>query len=186
MDNERQSLLYRIDSERSEIAFSVKHLMISKVKGHFERFRGEFRLDPRDPEKSKLEGIIEVASIRTQDSARDTYLRTGEFFDPARYPEMSFCSEVIRPEGKELVRIDGILQIKEVRGAVELRVTSGAHILRAGVPSTGEPPASIEMQAQAKIDRRSFGLVWPPAIEAGGVLVGNEVEIDLKIHLVRV
>jgi polyisoprenoid-binding protein YceI len=180
MATELHPLLYRIDSEHSEIAFSVKHLMISKVKGRFERFRGEFCLDPGAPLKSEFEGSIEVASIGTQDAARDVYLRTSEFFDPPKYPEMRFHSTGIHQETEGPIRIIGVLQIKEVSGSVELELTAGANVFEGVLP-----PSSFEMEARGRIDRRSFGLVWPPAIEAGGVLVGNEVGITLRIRWVR-
>ncbi len=181
MSLESQSVEYRIVPERSQVAFSVKHLMIAKVKGRFERFRGIFRLDPEHPSQSQFEGAVEVASITTADASRDEYLRTNEFFDPKRFPEMKFSSTKVDLSARDRIRIVGTLQVKEARGPVELEVEGLGELL----DHPEKLPSGIEIHAWGKIDRREFGLVWPPAIEAGGVLVGNEVEIDLRFHWVR-
>jgi polyisoprenoid-binding protein YceI len=176
MTSTEKLIEYRIVPEQSQVAFSVKHLMISRVKGCFERFGGVFRLIPADPARSEFEGVIEVASITTFDRARDDYLRTHEFFDPKRYPEMRFRSSRIELASAGRAKIQGALQIKDVSRTVELEAGGLEEVFRAG----GSPPKSFEIQARGKIDRREFGLVWPPAIEAGGVLVGNEVEISIR------
>ncbi len=181
MSPEPEFIEYRVVPERSEVAFSVKHLMISKVKGHFERFSGLLRLVPGDWARSEFRGVVEVASITTSDQSRDEYLRTHEFFDPKRYPELQFTSTEVRIDGADGARISGILQIKESRGPVELKVEGLGAIL----VGPEKLPAHFEVHARGKMDRREFGLVWPPAIEAGGVLVGNEVEIDLKFYWVK-
>ena len=181
MSSEPASVEYRVVPERSHVAFSVKHLMISKVKGRFERFSGLLRLIPGDWARSEFSGGVEVASITTADRSPDEYLRTNEFFDPQRFPEMKFTSTEIRPGGKDGIKIFGILRIKDARGPVELEVEG----LGAVLVEIAKLPDHFEIHARGKIDRREFGLVWPPAIEAGGVLVGNEVEIDLKFHCVK-
>jgi polyisoprenoid-binding protein YceI len=172
---EPEFIEYRVVPERSRVAFSVRHLMISKVKGCFERFSGFLRLAPDNVARSEIQGTIEVASITTSDPARDEYLRTHEFFDPKRFPEMKFTSTGIHAGSHDGMRITGLLRIKEVSAPVELEVEG-----------LGTVRDTLEIRARGKLDRREFGLVWPPAIEAGGVLVGNEVEIDLKIHVVKV
>jgi polyisoprenoid-binding protein YceI len=182
MSLESQSVEYRIAPERSQVAFSVKHLMIAKVKGRFERFQGTFRLDSKQPSRSRFDGTVEVGSITTADASRDEYLRTNEFFDPKHFPEMKFSSAQVDLSARDRIRIAGTLQVKEARGPVELEVEGLSEILA----HPEKLPSDFEIHARGKIDRREFGLVWPPAIEAGGVLVGNDVEIDLKFHWVRI
>ena len=181
MSPETAFIDYRVVPERSLVSFSVKHLMISKVKGHFERFSGLLRLNPADWARSEFSGGVEVASITTSDRSRDEYLRTNEFFDPKRFPEMTFKSTEIRLGSRDGIKISGILRIKDAQGPVELEVEG----LGAVLVEAAKLPDHFEIHARGKMDRREFGLVWPPAIEAGGVLVGNEVEIDLKFYWVK-
>lgn len=155
--------------------------MISRVKGRFERFNGMFRLNLSDPSRSECSGTVEVVSISTSDRARDEYLHTNEFFDPKRFPEIHFRSSRVELMPGDRAWIRGTLEIKDVSRPVELE----AEGLREIFGGSGRIPEHFEVHARGKIDRREFGLVWPPAIEAGGVLVGNEVEISLKFHLVK-
>jgi len=164
-----------IDPTHSEVTFSVRHLMISKVKGSFNTFEGKI-VTNGTPEETKVEGKIDTASVDTNDKNRDGHLASPEFFDVEQFPEMSFVSTKVETKGKEDYVLVGELTIKGVTKEVKLDVEFGG----IAVDPYGQTKAAAS--AKTKISRSDFGLTWNVALESGGVLVGDDITINLDIQ----
>ncbi|AZZ51255.1 MULTISPECIES: YceI family protein [Rathayibacter] len=163
-----------IDPTHSEVGFSVRHLMISKVKGKFERFTATFTTG-ENPLDSKVEATAEVASINTNEPNRDGHLRTGDFFEAEKYPSIHFVSTAVRANGDDFL-VDGELTIKDVTKPVTFEVEFGGF----GSDPYGNYKAGLT--AKATIDRTDFGLTYNAALETGGVLIGEKVTITLDLQ----
>ncbi|QHC59228.1 YceI family protein [Rathayibacter sp. VKM Ac-2760] len=163
-----------IDPTHSEVGFSVRHLMISKVKGKFERFTATFTTG-ENPLDSKVEATAEVASINTNEPNRDGHLRTGDFFEAEQYPSIHFVSTAVRANGDDFL-VDGELTIKDVTKPVTFEVEFGGF----GSDPYGNYKAGLT--AKATIDRTDFGLTYNAALETGGVLIGEKVTITLDLQ----
>ena len=169
---------YAIDPSHTEVGFKVRHLMVSKVRGHFTDFAGAITI-AEDPLESSVEVSVELASIDTRDEQRDGHLRGGDFFDVEQHPTMTFRSTGVRPVGGNRYDVDGELS---------LLGTTRPIVLHAEYEGTSTSPwggTSIGFSAKAEIDREEFGLTWNQALETGGVLVGKKVEIELEVEAVR-
>jgi polyisoprenoid-binding protein YceI len=167
-----------VDVGHSAIHFWVRHLVISKVHGRFAKWSGTIELDPQDLTRSSVEVKIDAASIDTQVADRDTHLRSPDFLDVAKYPELSFRSRKIEKAG-EGYRVTGDLTLHGVTRQV---------VLDAEFNGTAKDPWGNERSAFAaktSLDRRDYGLTWNAALEAGGVLVGEKVEISLEVEAVK-
>jgi polyisoprenoid-binding protein YceI len=167
-----------IDVGHSAIHFWVRHMVISKVHGRFAKWSGAVQLDAADLTRSTVDVRIDAASIDTQVADRDAHLRSADFLDVARYPEIAFRSKRIEKAGAGY-RVVGDLSLHGVVREVTLE---------AEYAGTGRDPWGNEragFSAKAALDRRDFGLVWNAALEAGGVLVGEKVEIALELEAVR-
>ena len=169
---------WSFDPAHSSIGFSVRHLMISKVRGHFNKWEGTFDYDEADPTKSKLSVRIDAASIDTREEKRDAHLRSPDFFDAAKYPALTFESTRIERDGDDYV-VTGNLTIRDVTRAVQLKVES---LGRTKDPWGGERAG---FSASTSINRKDFGLHWNVALETGGVVVGEKIEIGIEIEAVR-
>jgi polyisoprenoid-binding protein YceI len=169
---------WNIDTTHSNVSFSIRHLVIAKVRGSFKSFSGAVALDEASPERSTVTVEIDVASIDTAEPKRDEHLRSADFFDVAQFPKLTFVSKRVETEGKEVARVIGDLTIHGVTREVTLAVEE---LGRAKDPWGGERAA---FSATASIDRKDFGLRWNQALEAGGVLVGDKVEIALDVQAV--
>ncbi|QHC66996.1 YceI family protein [Rathayibacter oskolensis] len=163
-----------IDPTHSEVGFSVRHLMISKVKGKFERFTATFTTG-ENPLDSKVEATAEVASVNTNEPNRDGHLRTGDFFEAEKYPEIHFVSTAVRANGDDFL-VDGELTIKDVTKPVTFEVEFGGF----GSDPYGNYKAGLT--AKTTIDRTDFGLTYNAALETGGVLIGEKVTITLDLQ----
>jgi polyisoprenoid-binding protein YceI len=171
---------WEIDPAHSDVEFAVRHLMISTVKGRFADVQGLIRMDEADPSTVFVDVTIGVASIDTRQKERDSDLRSADFFDVARFPTITFRSR--RVQGNPLegdFHLIGDLTIRDITREVTLDASMGGHVM----DPSGEERAGFS--AQTKIDRTDFGLTWNQALEAGGVLVGNEVRISIEVELVR-
>jgi polyisoprenoid-binding protein YceI len=167
-----------IDVGHSAIHFWVRHLVISKVHGRFARWSGAIELDPQDLTRASVEVKIDAASIDTQVADRDTHLRSADFLDVAKYPELAFRSTKIEKAGSGY-RVLGELTIHGVTKPVTLE---------AEFAGTAKDPWGNEragFSAKTSLDRREFGLTWNAALEAGGVLVGEKVEISVELEAVK-
>jgi polyisoprenoid-binding protein YceI len=167
-----------IDVGHSAIHFWVRHMVISKVHGRFARWSGAIQLDVQDPTRSSVDVRIDAASIDTQVADRDTHLRSPDFLDVAKHPEIAFRSRRIEKAG-DGYRVVGDLALHGVVREVTLEADFGG---------TGKDPWGNEragFSAKASLDRREFGLVWNAALETGGVLVGEKVEIAIELEAVK-
>ncbi len=167
-----------IDVGHSAIHFWVRHLVISKVHGRFARWTGAIDLDREDLTRSSVDVKIDAASIDTQVADRDAHLRSPDFLDVAKYPELSFRSRRIEKTG-ESYRVTGDLTLHGVTREVTLE---------AEFAGTARDPWGNEraaFAAKTSLDRRDYGLTWNAALEAGGVLVGEKVEISIELEAVK-
>lgn len=168
---------WEIDRSHSSIEFVVRHLMVSKVRGRFGEFSGSLGI-AEAPEGSSVEVVIDAASIDTRDGGRDEHLRSPDFLDVAAYPTLSFRSAAVRRAGARW-EVDGELTVRGVTRPVTLDVAFEG----AATSPWGQQVASFT--AGTEIDREDFGLTWNQALEAGGVLVGRKVRIELSIEAIR-
>ena len=168
-----------LDPTHSSIRFSVKHLNISTVHGRFNRWTGDVLFDEADLPRSQVNVRIEAASIDTHEPKRDAHLCSADFFDTAKHPEITFRSTRIEATTKDAFRLNGDLAISGVTRTVAL----DAELLGKTTDPQGSERAAFE--ATTTIDRRDFGLVWGPVLEAGGLLVGEKVKIEISIEAVR-
>jgi polyisoprenoid-binding protein YceI len=171
-----QAGTWQIDQAHSGVEFSVTHLMISKVKGRFTDIVGTVVTDGT-VEGSKIDVEIGAASVSTHDDARDAHLRSPDFFDVAKFPRIRFVSTAIKSKGDSDFRITGELTIRDVTRPVEMQVTREG----SGRDPWGNDRAGFS--GSLKLDRRDFGLTWNQALEAGGVLVSNEVKLSVDVEL---
>lgn len=165
---------WTVDPSHSEVSFSVRHLLISKVKGHFKTFDATF-VTGENPLDTKVTATADVASIDTKDENRDGHLRTNDFFDAPTHPQLTFVSTGVREVGDDW-KVDGDLTIKGVTKPVTFDFEFGGF----GQDAYGNYKAGFE--ATTKINRNDFGVSWNAPLETGGVLVGDEVTITLDIQ----
>jgi polyisoprenoid-binding protein YceI len=170
---------WKIDIAHSAIAFSVRHMVVSRARGRFTRWNGQIEFDPDQPLKSKVEITIDPTSVDTADAQRDEHLRSQDFFEVAKYPEASFRSTKIEDLGGDRFRVTGDLTVHGVTKPVVLdAVFEGS----ATDPWGGERAG---FSASTTIDRREFGLGWNKLLETGGVLVSDKVELQLEVEAVK-
>jgi len=164
---------WQIDPAHTEVGFEVKHMMFAKVRGRFDAFAGTIALGTETGTPG-VEVVIEAASIDTGNEQRDEHLRSGDFFDVARFPHMRFESLGTDAPAGDRFRLSGALTIRDVTRRVELEVTETGR----GTDPWGHE--RLGFTAIATLDRRDFGLTWNQALETGGILVGNEVKIIIE------
>ncbi len=173
------STTWTIDSSHTNATFSVRHLMISNVKGEFQKVTGSVTFDPSKPEAASIKAELDVTSISTRDAQRDAHLRSGDFFDAAKFPLITFASTSVRRADKGL----------EIVGNLTIRDTTREVVLALEGPTSeqADPWGNVRVGASAstKIKRSAFGITWNTALEAGGVLVGDEITIHLDVELVK-
>lgn len=170
---------WNIDTSHSGAHFTVRHMVIAKVRGSFDRWQGTIELDEQNPAASKVSARIESASINTREEKRDAHLRSADFFDVEKYPELTFESTKVEKVDAENLRVTGNLAIHGVTKEVILAVES----LGKGKDPWGNE--RVAFQATTTINRKDFGLNWNQALEAGGVLVGEKIEIALDIQALK-
>lgn len=170
---------WQIDSSHSGIQFTVRHLVIAKVRGQFSRWTGVIESPGSDFARGSLDVAIDASSIDTGVADRDAHLRSGDFFDVERYPEITFKSTRVAQTGDDRLRVDGGLTIKGVTREVALDV----EVLGQAKDPWGNERAAFS--AATSIDRREFGLTWNQVLEAGGVMVGDRIDIAIDIEAVR-
>jgi len=175
-----QSGEYAIDPDHSQVIFKVKHLAISTVTGSFDLFEGSYKLDTEDMANSSVDTTIVASSINTNKQKRDDHLRSDEFLDVEKYPNISFKSKkIIKGDGNKF-QIIGDLTIHGVTKEVTLDSTYEGYV--ANDPWGKERTAFV---ANGEINRKDFGMTWNKALEAGGFVVGDEVRITLEVEGIR-
>ena len=170
---------YSIDPAHSRIGFAVRHLEINWVEGRFKEFTGTVRFDEKDVTRSSVEFAARVESIDTEVAARDKHLLSADFFEAEKYPEMTFRSTRVERNGNEAYVLHGDLMLKGVTKPVSLPFT----ITGAVKDPWGNTRFGVE--ARTKINRRDFGITYGNAFAGGGLDVGNEVIINLRLEAVR-
>lgn len=173
---------WKLDPTHSQVEFSVKHMMFTTVRGRFAGVEGSVKLDPQDPAGSSVEVDIDAASIDTRVEDRDNHLRSGDFLDVENHPKLAFRSTQV---SGDLSKPGANFQVK---GDLTIRGVTREVTLDATFEGTGTDPwggTRAGFSASTKIDRRDFGLTWNQALEAGGVLVGHDVKIELQVQVVQ-
>jgi polyisoprenoid-binding protein YceI len=170
---------WNIDADHTHVGFTARHMMITKVKGQFSRVSGTLELDDQAPEQSRVSVQIDAASIDTGSDKRDDHLRSGDFLDVENYPHLTFESRSVKRLGDGRYELTGDLTIRDQTRPVTLDVEEEGR----GTDPWGGERASFS--ATGKIDRREFGLTWNQALEAGGVLVSDEIKLSFDVQVVR-
>ena len=170
---------WNLDSNHTHSAFTIRHLVITNVRGEFGKTSGTVKLDDADVGKSSVEATIETATIDTRVPDRDKHLRSPDFFDVEKYPVMTFKSTKVEKAGEGKLKVSGNLTIKNVTKPVVLEVTGPTAEIK-------DPGGKVRrgISAVTKINRREFGLNWSKTIEAGPV-VGDEASIEIEAELVK-
>jgi polyisoprenoid-binding protein YceI len=171
---------WTIDPVHSVAEFKVKHMMVSNVKGRFTSVKGELAFGETDLRQSHVHATIEAASINTHDAQRDAHLKSADFFDVEKFPTLSFKSSAITRKGDGELAVAGELTIHGVTHKVVFAVE--------GPTAPGKDPwgnTRIGLSATTRINRKDFGLTWNTALEAGGILVGDEVTITLDVQFLK-
>ena len=173
-------MAWNIDATHSQATFSVKHMMITTVRGHFNVISGQLHIDEQNPANSWVEAEADAASVNTRDERRDGHLRSPDFFDAEKYPKIIFKSTKVEHVGGNKYRVTGNLTIhgvtkEEVFDAEYSGQLKDAYgMQRAGISVTGT------------ISRKDYGLKWNQALESGGVAVSDKVNIEIDLAAVQV
>lgn len=170
---------WNLDTVHSGINFTVRHMVVSKVRGRFGKFTGGVALDESDLTRSVVEATIDASSIDTGTAQRDDHLRSTDFFDVEHFPQITFRSTRIEKLGGDRYRLTGDLTIRDVTRPIALEAEYGGR---------GKDPWGNErvgFTAKGSLDRKDFGLGWNQVLETGGVLVSDRVEIELEVQAVR-
>lgn len=170
--------VWHLDPSHSQAEFAVRHLMIATVRGHFHDITGTITGDPENWTEAKIEAAIGAASIDTRNEDRDNHLRSADFFEADKYPEIRFVSKEITEAGEGKYKVVGDLTIRDVTKEVALDTTFNG----TAVDPWGGRRAGFS--AEAVIDRTDFGLKWNQALETGGVLVGDTVRLRIEAEAV--
>lgn len=175
-----QVTTWEIDPAHSSAHFSIKHMMVSNVRGEFARLKGSVQLDRRDIMQSSVEAVIDAASINTHEPKRDEHLRSPDFFDVAKYPTITFRSRRALRASEGKLNLVGDLTIHGVTKEVTLDVEGPTAEVK---DQRGN--ARIGASATTRINRKDFGLTWNRALDAGGFVVGDEVSITIDVEAVH-
>jgi polyisoprenoid-binding protein YceI len=170
---------WAIDPDHSEIRFAIRHLMVSTVKGEFESFQGDFIYDHQLEQPAGVIVEVSAASVNTGQVQRDIHLRSGDFFDVENYPYIRFASRHVESAGDNRYQVHGDLRLLRVTREVVLDVTFQ------GIQEDSDGSMRASFSATTEINRHDFGLTWNRRVEAGGLMVGEDVRIDLEIQAVK-
>lgn len=170
---------YEIDPAHTFVQFSVRHMMVSNVRGEFTKVSGTIKFDSANPANSTVEATIDAKSINTRETQRDVHLKSADFLDVEKFPTLTFRSTKVVP-GSGGGKVTGDLTIHGVTHEVTLDVEGPTQEMK-------DPYGKqrVGMSATAKLSRKDFGLVWNAALETGGVMVGDEVKITIDVEAIR-
>jgi polyisoprenoid-binding protein YceI len=171
---------WRIDPLHSSAQFSVRHMMISTVRGQFGGVKGTMTYDAKNPVASSVEATIDCTTVNTGEPKRDSDLKTAEFFDVKRYPVMTFRSKKVAVAGKDKLRVTGDLTINAITHQVVLEVEGPTAPVR-----DTQGREKIGVSGTTKVSRKEYGILYNPIMESGGVAVSDEVSIVLEIELIK-
>ncbi|MGH9108463.1 MAG: YceI family protein [Acidimicrobiales bacterium] len=170
---------YMIDPVHSRFGFVARHAMVAKVRGSFNDVTGKGTFDAADPSRSHLEVLIQATSIDTRNADRDAHLRSNDFFDMATYPEIRFESTAVAPVGDDTYRVTGDLIIKGITKPVTIDLE---------YTGTAKDPFGNErvgLEGRVKVNRKDWGVSFNAPLEAGGVLVSEDITIEIEISAIR-
>ncbi len=170
---------YKIDTAHSEISFKVKHLMITNVTGNFNQFDATLESNAADFSDAKITFEADVNSISTNNEQRDGHLKSDDFFAAEKFPKLSFTSKSLTKKTDEAYALTGDLTIRGTTKTVELAVEYGGTV----TDPYGQVKAGFEISG--KINRKDFGLVWSATTEAGGIVVSDEVKLQLAVQMIK-
>ena len=170
---------WQVDGAHSAVGFTVRHMVISKVRGKFTRWNAKLALDTADLARSSVEVEIDAASIETGVGDRDAHLRSPDFFDVEKYPTLVYRSRRVELASEDRLRVTGDLTIRGVTREVALDVEYGGQ----GKDPWGNQRAGFT--ATTSVNRKDFGLTWNQALETGGVLVADRIDIEIELQAVR-
>jgi polyisoprenoid-binding protein YceI len=170
---------WNIDPMHSEIVFKVKHLVISTVTGRFNEFEGSLTTTKDDFSDAVIKFAAKTASVDTSNKQRDEHLRSDDFFNASQYPELSFASDKFEKISDNQYKMSGKMQIRDITKAITLDVELG------GVAQDPYGNTKAGFEVSGKINRKDFGLQWGAVTEAGSVVVGDEVRLQLNVQLAK-
>ncbi|HLL51912.1 MAG TPA: YceI family protein [Myxococcaceae bacterium] len=172
--------IYEIDSAHSAASFSVRHMMVTNVRGQFGKVTGTLNLDEKDISRSTVEAAIDVTTINTSEPKRDEHLKAPDFFDVAKYPSINFKSTKVEQAGQGRLKVTGDLTMHGVTKPVVLDVAGPT-------AESKDPWGNLKrgVEATAKLNRKDFGLSYNKALETGGVAVGEEVAVTIDLQLAK-
>ncbi len=170
-------MTWNIDPTHTQVQFSVRHMMISTVRGSFGSFSAEANIDPDAIESASVTATAQVSSIQTGDAQRDGHLKSADFFDAEKFPELKLASTKVQKSG-DTVTVEANLTIKGITKPIVLK----GEVLGPAKDPWGN--LRVGFSVQGELDREDFGLTWNQALETGGVLVGKKVKIDLNAQFV--
>ncbi|WP_263359677.1 YceI family protein [Acidicapsa ligni] len=172
--------VWKMDPAHSRAEFKIRHMMISNVKGSFSGLSGTLLENTTDHSWSEIDASIDISTLNTGDAQRDTHLKSVDFFHQEQHPAMTFKSTTVEKKGNEEYSVTGDLTIHGITKVVTFAVE--------GPSAPGKDPygnTRIGLSATTKINRKDFGLTWNAALETGGVLVGEDVQIVLDVQFIR-
>lgn len=170
---------YEIDPVHSTLQFTVRHMMIANVRGIFKNVKGTVLYDPENPSAAKIDAEIEASTLDTHNADRDAHVKSAEFLDVEKFPTITFKSKNVKPSGAGL-EVTGDLTIHGVTKEAKLDVTE--------VSQEAKDPwgnARVGANAKTKVSRKEFGLHWNAPLETGGVVLGDEVNLEFEVELIK-
>lgn len=170
---------WTLDSDHSRVGFSVRHAMVSKIRGAFNTVTGSLEVAPQGWSDSQVRVSVDVKSIDTRNADRDAHLRGPDFFDADQYPSMEFVSENIDEVDSNQFIVYGYLTIRGITKALALPL----EVTGVGEDSTGNIRAGLE--GNRRIDRKEWGIVWNESLEAGGVMISDKISLEFELSLVK-
>jgi polyisoprenoid-binding protein YceI len=168
---------FTVDPAHSEVTFQIRHI-VSQVRGRFNEFSGTVQLDAKNLPSSSVEFQIKAASIDTNVPDRDKHLRSADFFDVEKYPEITFKSKSIKPAGKDTYNVTGTLTLHGVSKEITLPVTYLGQASMKGSARAGFETATT-------LNRKDYGIVWNRALDNGGALLGDDVKVEINLESVK-
>jgi polyisoprenoid-binding protein YceI len=175
-----QEAVWRIDPNHSAAYFSVRHLMISTVRGEFGGVNGTMHYDPAHPTEARVEATIDCTTLNSGVAARDAQMKGPDFFDVKKYPTMKFASTRVQTAGPGKLKVSGDLTINATTRPVVLDVEGPSVVVK-----DARGREKVGLNAATKINRKDFGIVWNEVLETGGLAVADEVSISLDIEFIR-
>lgn len=171
-----QAETYTVDKVHSEVMFSVRHMGVARVTGRFNDFTGTITGDPAKAEAGSVEFTIKTASIDTKEAGRDKHLQSADFFDVEKFPDIAFKSSKITPKGQNQYDVTGTLTMHGVSKEVTLPVSMAGPV---------KDPRGIEkvgFETSIKLNRKDYGILWNRALDAGGVVVSDDVQVSIALE----